>query len=485
MKVSLKFKLAVVFIIISTLTAAVLYFVFINFNANRFDQFILEQQTNTIITALQDYYKSNQSWAGLVLNAGEHPLDCPQGQTCQPFNLSVEMGPGRGMGPGGRNGGEPRRLFGLADENGILIIPNRDNMPLTGLKLSDSVLKKGETIEVEGKKVGTLLSVARLPSYNAAEKQFLARTNWAINVAFHGAIFVSAIMGVILADRFSKRINDLKKAAMKMSQGDLSQQVKIVGRDEVSELGIAFNDMSKQLQTSNNLRKQMTADIAHDLRTPLTVIGGYIESMQDGDLDPTPERLKVINSEIGHLEKLVDDLRLLSRTDAGELKLNMQILDPAEMLNQVKEVFDNEATQKNVNVTVSARVGEMTISGDESRLMQVLENLMANALRYTPEGGKVYLKSSLLSTSGISHCLIEVRDSGSGIAEEELPLIFERFHRADKSRHTDENQSGLGLAIVKALVIAHQGEIHVESEIGKGTSFKILLPASHTEPLTE
>ncbi len=478
MRLTLKVKLALVFIAIATLTAGVLYFVFVNYNANRFDQFVLDQQTENLVSALVEYYQSNGSWEGLsymVVGQGMGP-GMMSGQNGQQSNLQNQK-----KGAGSQTGMDSRMLFGLADENGILIIANRDNAALLGLQLKDSVLKNGQAIMVDGKRVGTLLMVNRLPSYNSAEQQFLDRTKRAYLVAFFGAVIAAGLLGLSFAARFTKRIDSLTTAAAKLSKGDLSQQVEITGKDEVSDLGLAFNNMSQQLQTSNNLRKQMTADIAHDLRTPLTVVGGYVESMRDGDLEATPERLDVIHQEILHLEQLVGDLRLLSQSDAGELKLNLQSLDPAELLMQAERVFENEALQKKVRLNVLATPGEICIQGDEGRILQVLENLIANALHYTPEGGEVSLKSSLLKTKTSGQCLIEVQDTGSGISQDELPLIFERFHRADKSRHTDVNQSGLGLAIVRALVQAHGGEVTAESELGKGTKFSILLPIDPTQ----
>ncbi len=490
MRLNLRAKLALVFIAIATLTAGVLYFVFVNYNANRFDQFVLDQQTDDLVTNLVEYYRTNGSWQGLAFLVLDQAETCEEGEVCEMTPAMGGMAPGRGMGQGAqqtnpgftRNGlgnsgyGDGRMLFGLADENGILIIANRDNSALLGLQLNPKVLQRGRPVTVDGVRVGTLLMVDRLPSYNLAEQQFLDRTKRAYFVAFFGSVIVAGLLGLLFASRFTKRIGSLTDAAAKLSQGDLTQQVKIEGKDELSDLGLAFNNMSQQLQNSNNLRKQMTADIAHDLRTPLTVVSGYVESMRDGDLETTPERLDVIHQEIRHLEQLVGDLRLLSQSDAGELKLNMQSLDPAELLLQAERVFENEALQKKVSLNVLANPGELCIQGDESRLLQVLENLIANALHYTPEGGTISLKSTLLKTRAGDKCLIEVQDTGTGISQDELPLIFERFHRADRSRHTDDNQSGLGLAIVRALVQAHAGEVQAESELGKGTKFSIYLP---------
>lgn len=158
--------------------------------------------------------------------------------------------------------------------------------------------------------------------------------------------------------------------------------------DELGELGRAFNQMSRQIQESDQLRKQMTADIAHDLRTPLTVIGGYVESMQDGDLEVSPERLSLISTEIEHLKQMVGELRLLSQADAGELKLYPAYLDPNEIIAQSVAIFQVEAAKKEITLETNPDERAGMILADESRMQQVMENLIGNALRYTPKRRK-------------------------------------------------------------------------------------------------
>jgi signal transduction histidine kinase len=259
-----------------------------------------------------------------------------------------------------------------------------------------------------------------------------------------------------------------------MASGELEQAVPVNSVDEIGELAAAFNQMSRAVSRANSARRQMTADVAHELRTPLTVIAGYVEAMRDGVLAPTPERLSVIYSEMEHLQHLVGDLRTLSQADAGELKLSLQPLDPAEVLQQTSAAFAHQAAQKGVRLELLLDSGLPRVLADETRLDQVLDNLLSNALRHTPSGGRVVLAAS--ATGG--RVRLAVQDTGPGIAPEALPYIFDRFYRADGSRSEETGQSGLGLAIAKALVEAHGGTISVEAAVGQGTTFGIELRAA-------
>jgi signal transduction histidine kinase len=217
----------------------------------------------------------------------------------------------------------------------------------------------------------------------------------------------------------------------------------------------------------------MAADVAHELRTPLTVIAGYIEAMRDGVLAPTPDRLGVIYGEMEHLQHLVGDLRTLSQADAGELKLNTQPVDPRGLLQQTSAAFAHQAEQKGVRLELLVASDLPPVRADEIRLAQVLDNLLTNALRYTPSGGRIILGAAAHG----DRVALTVQDTGPGIPAEALPLIFDRFYRADPSRAETAGQSGLGLAIAKALVEAHGGTLTVESTLGQGTTFRIELPA--------
>jgi signal transduction histidine kinase len=279
-------------------------------------------------------------------------------------------------------------------------------------------------------------------------------------------------MGAVLASTLIRPLQALTSAAHKIAAGQLEQQVPVTSSDEIGELAGAFNRMSQQVSGANRLRKQMTADIAHDLRTPLTVIAGYIESMRDGVLQPTPERLVIIYQEIEGLQNLVSDLRMLSQVDAGELPLHKQTVVVPDLLEHAAAPFRHQAEKQAVELVITVEENLPQLQLDEARMMQIYGNLLSNALRYTPAGGQIHLAAHRLGAGVV----LSVSDTGLGIAEEELPFIFDRFHRVDKSRHTDAGETGLGLAIVKALVEAQGGSVHARSRQGDGAVIEMIFP---------
>jgi signal transduction histidine kinase len=258
-------------------------------------------------------------------------------------------------------------------------------------------------------------------------------------------------------------------ATRALAQGKLEQEVPVHSRDELGELAQAFNQMSADLARANQARRQMTADIAHDLRNPLTVIGGYLESLQDGKLRPTPERFATMQAEVHHLQRLVEDLRTLSLADAGELALQRRPVQPGELLERVAAAYQPQATQQGILLKVELETGLTEFFLDPERLEQVLGNLVSNALRYTPEGGEIRLTAK----RAVGRLVLAVADTGSGIAPEILPHIFERSFRGDPSRSGDE--SGLGLAIAKSIVELHGGTLQVQSVLGQGSQFILTL----------
>ncbi|MGE5140170.1 MAG: ATP-binding protein, partial [Rudaea sp.] len=253
---------------------------------------------------------------------------------------------------------------------------------------------------------------------------------------------------------------------------NLAQKVEVRTSDEVGELGRAFNQMSVELVRADQLRRQMTADIAHELRNPLTVVGGYLEAMRTGDLPPTPARLDTVYQEIQHLEQIVEELRNLSLADAGALALNLQPTSPGELLNRVAAHYERDADQRGVSLSVNAAPDLPQMRVDEARMTQVFDNLLSNALRFTPKGGTVQV--SARAVRDVLH--FEVTDSGPGIKAEDLVRVFDRFYRADPSRNGDDSRSGLGLAIARAFVEAHDGKIWAEARPGQGATIVIEIP---------
>jgi signal transduction histidine kinase len=317
-----------------------------------------------------------------------------------------------------------------------------------------------------------VLAAGALPPLGGLEQRYLNRTNLGLLYAALGASVVALILGIVLARALTRPIRALTAAIHAMAGGQLKQSVPVTSKDELGELAAAFNQMSADLDRLLKARRQMTADIAHDLRNPLTVIGGYMESIREGVLKPTPERLDAIQAEVLHLQRLVEDLRTLSQADAGELVLNREAVSVPALLEQAAQSYRMLAEKQGIAMSVQADPALPSIQVDPDRLARVLGNLISNSLRYTPAGGQVVLRAQ---PENSRHVRIAVADTGNGIAPEALPYVFDRMYRADAARSSEE--SGLGLAIAKSIVEAHGGSIVAESALGRGTTMTIVLPA--------
>ncbi len=456
---SLTWKLTLAFLLVAIAVALLVAVAIRLTSTGNFDQLLVEQARSEFQTNLVAYYQVHGSWEGVQQVLAQQS----GGPAPQPT-------PGPGISPGSPPDfrRERHQIFGLADAQGVVVIPFGPDFP-AGTHVTPAVLAQGEPVEVDGQVVGTILTPARPPGLAPEEIAYLRRTDNALLLAAGGAILVALAVGVLLARTLTRPLHALTEATHRMAGGELEQEVLVKSRDEIGELAAAFNRMSREVARANDARRQITADVAHELRTPLTVIAGYIESMRDGALAPTSERLSVIYAEIEHLQNLVGDLRTLTQADAGELKLNKQPVNPGELLRQAHATFEHQAAQKGVNLEVKAGDGLPPIEVDEARMAQVLGNLLSNALRYTPAGGRIEMGTALDG----DRVALTVRDTGQGIAPEDLPFVFDRFYRADKSRAQENGESGLGLAIVKALVEAHGGAISVQSVPGAGSTFAI------------
>jgi len=463
MRKSLYWKLTLAFILVAAATAG-LVAVFIRITtADRLNQFIIDQGRSTMEQNLVDYYTTNGTWEGLAKSWDQLQMG-PQSI------ISQGQKPQGGRGPNGPNGRNFQGVFGLANSQGV-VVASDSHFP-AGTRLSTDILQAGTPITVNGAVVGTLLTTNQQVGLNPTDALFLDRINQALVLAILVALLVALVIGFLLARTLTLPLRALTQATQRIARGELEQQVKVTSQDEIGTLAVAFNSMSQEVARVNLLRKRMTADIAHDLRTPLTVIGGYIESMRDGVLQPTQERLSLIYAEIERLQDMVGDLRMLSQVDAGELKFSPQRITPRALFERAAALFEHKAGQEGVTLRVEAADDGPEILVDEARLQQVLDNLISNALRYTPEGGTIQLQAM----PDKNKVVLSIKDNGAGIAPEELPLIFDRFYRADSSRHSESGESGLGLAIVKALVEAQGGRVWAESTVGEGTTIRLEFP---------
>jgi two-component system sensor histidine kinase BaeS len=270
-------------------------------------------------------------------------------------------------------------------------------------------------------------------------------------------------------------------AADAVAEGDLTVKVPEHFPAEFGQLARSFNRMTGELARSEEQRNHLTADVAHELRTPLHIIQGNLEGILDGIYQPTPDHINATLDETRLLARLVDDLQTLTLAEADQLQLNMTRVNLADLLADVTTSFSGQAETVGVALEYQLQGSpeELTLVGDVDRLDQVLSNLVANALRFTPFGGKITLLAEPLLDSGQKSVgvRLKIKDNGTGIPAEDLPFIFDRFWRGDRARTRQTGiQSGLGLAITRQLVRAHGGDIKVESQVGMGTTFTIDIP---------
>jgi len=306
------------------------------------------------------------------------------------------------------------------------------------------------------------------------EQDFLATVSQSLLLA----VLVGGAAAVVVAALFTRGIlrpiGALTAAARRMEGGDLSQRVRVTSRDEIGQLGLAFNAMADGLARTEQLRRNMVADVAHELRTPLTNLRGYLEAMRDGVIEVRRETIESLYDEALLLTHLVDDMQDLSLSDAGRLALHRESVDAATLVSSAALAAAPQASAHGISLRVEPVPPLPPVYVDPQRVGQVLRNLLSNALAYTPAGGTVAIRAS----AERDVVRIDVRDTGAGIPAEHLPNVFERFYRADPSRARATGGAGIGLALVKQFISAHGGEVAVESEVGQGSCFSFTLPVA-------
>lgn len=283
-------------------------------------------------------------------------------------------------------------------------------------------------------------------------------------LAFLGSLFI--------AGRISRPLSGLTEATRKIAGGDYDERVEVSGGREVEELGDAFNSLAAGLEKNEELRRNMVADISHELRNPLATLRAQLELMQDGTIECDREAVDSLLDDAMVLTHVVDDLRQLSEVDAGTTGFEVRPVDVAQVVSDVRSRFEREAASRKIALTGDVEAGLLPALADPMRLSQVLANLVINALKNTPEGGCVTVRAA----RSAGEILFTVRDNGSGIPPSELPLVFERFYRTDKSRTRATGGAGLGLSIARSFVEAMGGRIWAESDGETGASFHFTLP---------
>lgn len=350
----------------------------------------------------------------------------------------------------------------LSDSAGILI----------GEQINTNLSKPFAAFLIE--KTPVLAYIVPLDDFNitAIEDQFISSVNRSLLIAIALAGLVGLLLTLLLSQSILIPIDALTSASRAMEKGDLNQRVEVKSKDELGQLGKAFNSMAEGLNRLEQLRRNMVTDVAHELRTPLSNIRGYLEALRDGVVEPTPEAIASIHEEAMLLNRLVDDLQELALAEAGQLDLVRQPVDLREVVQKAVQSLNNQTSEKNVSIEVLLPDDLPLVEADAERMGQVLRNLINNAVINTPTGGEICIEARACD----SQVAVSIKDNGVGISKEHLPFVFERFYRADRSRARLTGGAGLGLAIVKQLVEAQGGQVEINSQIDVGTTVTFTSP---------
>ncbi len=460
-KISIRFfwQLIIAFVLIILLAAGGMFLAGRSV-LNNLESFIRDHplvMTHLWTDRLAAYYDERSSWEGVdTLIAGY-----PCGPGWGPWDQDWQMN------------------YIVATADGTIVAASEGER--VGQSMRPAELSLADPVMLNDQQVGLLL----LPpfAYFGAEHPVIVRQALQrfllIGLAVAG---FTLIVGLFLSRGMSRPLVNLTAATHAVAAGDLDVRVPTRYPGEMGELATAFNRMAGELARADDLRRNMTADVAHELRTPLSVIRGKLEGVLDGVYPATPEHLEPVLEETELLTRLVEDLRLLALAEAGQLLLEKQPMDVGDLLRDAQVNFSPQAFDRGVTLALDLPAELPQVMADWRRVAQVLGNLLTNALRHTPEGGCVTLSAA---KGGQEVVKVTVADTGAGIPPDDLPYIFERFWRGEKSRSRTRTDggTGLGLAIARQLVELHGGAIHVETAPGEGSKFRFTLPVGRVDSL--
>ncbi len=405
---------------------------------------------------LAEYYGQQSSWEGVDTLIAGYPCEPDWGPWDQDWQMS----------------------YVIATADGMIVAPSESDR--LGQSLRPAELALADPIMSDDQQIGLLL----LSPFDYFEVEPRAIVRHALQRFLLVGLAIAGftlIVGLILSRSISQPLVNLTKATRTVAAGNLSVRVPDYYPGEMGELAVAFNAMAEDLARADDLRRNLTADVAHELRTPLSIIRGKLEGVLDGVYPATPEHLEPVLEETELLTHLVEDLRLLALAEAGQLPLEKRPMDVGDLLRDAQVNFSPQASDRGVTLALDLPSELPQVVADWRRVTQVLGNLLTNALRHTPEGGCVTLSAAATPprSGGAGGGMVEitVADTGMGISPEDLPYIFERFWRGEKSRSRVGGETGLGLAIAKQLVELHGGTIGVESAPGGGSKFRFTLSA--------
>lgn len=335
----------------------------------------------------------------------------------------------------------------------------------------DFALVAGEPIFVDGNVIGVIIGAqsgldSMYPYVTSIFKLFLVSTLFAFAAAF--------ISVYVVTYSITKPLRKMSQITKEYATGDFSKRIEIKGNNELAELGNAMNSMAQSLSALEYSRRSFVANVSHELKTPMTTIGGFIDGILDGTIpaDEAEKYLKIVSNEVKRLARLVSSMLNLSKIEAGELSLNLKKVDISALIFNTLLSFEQLINNKSIDITGLDTMDSLHLNADEGLINQVIYNLIDNAVKFTPDSGYIDVRAEQNS----NHTTITITNSGAGIPADEIGRIFERFYKVDKSRGLDTKSTGLGLYIVKSIVEMHGGTVSASSELGKYTRFRFTLP---------
>lgn len=337
---------------------------------------------------------------------------------------------------------------------------------------SGKYIKNEYALENNSKKIGVVdIGYYGPYYYNDNDLAYLNTLNKILISVGIISLCFALLIGILMSERISRPILKVIDTAEMIAKGDYSQRLnKKSDIKEINTLMTTINNLGQSLEEQEKLRKRLTRDISHELRTPLTTLQSHMEALIDGVWELTPERIKSFHEETMRLNRLIGDLEKLSTYENKNIVLNKSIFNISEIISNIILNFEKDYMDKNIAITFNPK--EVFIFADKDKISQVVINLMSNALKYSLNGGRVKIEVKEENASVV----IYFNDTGIGISDEDIPYIFERFYRADKSRNRSTGGAGIGLTITKSIIEAHKGKISVQSKLNEGTEFMIILP---------
>ncbi len=475
---SLRARLILAFLLVVAVAIGIAAVVAEQVTTREFDSYQRSSDTayvESLAQKLGEYYEATGSWENVELVLASLP-ETPGRLQLQDASGAIiaESTPGRGpggpapgSGPSGDGSGQGRGQMG---GQGAGDPTSGAEEPASG-ETAQGQVSRAVPVFANGQRVATLVVVGGGGADAAAETgdQFIDRVRTSLVVGGIAALAAALVLAALVAASVTGTLRRLRDAARRIAAGDFSQRVEITSPAEVAELGSSFNQMAEALEDGQRARRRLLADIVHELRTPLSVIQGTAQGFLDGVITPDEEHSSVIRNQAALLGKLITDLRDLSLAEAGELQLERTPSDLGDLVRQAVAAVQYRAQEQGIEMQIAVAPDLPQCLVDRDRTLQIMGNLLDNALRHTPPGGSVTVR---VHEPAGGFLAVAVTDTGEGIPPEHLPHIFERFYRVDAARARGGG-TGLGLAIVSQLVRAQGGSVSVESEPGQGSVFRV------------